>query len=159
MLTVRKAVRGDIATLAQFNCEMARETESVELPIARITSGVTALFDDPGKGQYWICLQNDKIAGEIIVGQLMITYEWSDWRNANFWWIQSVYTIPAARGRGVYRTLHENVISEAKRAGACGVRLYVEHNNKGARAVYERLGMKAGPYEMLEIDFVIKRPV
>jgi GNAT superfamily N-acetyltransferase len=152
MLTIRKANREDIPLIAQFNRDMARETEGIDLPAERILGGVAAIFDRPSRGQYWLCLEDGRA-----VGQLMVTYEWSDWRNADFWWIQSVYTIPSARGRGVYRRLHETVIREATAAGACGIRLYVERHNAAARAVYEKLGMRAAPYEMLEIDFVVKR--
>lgn len=151
-MRVRPAVAQDIPTIARFNAEMARESENIELPMERVSAGVAGLFNNPARGRYWVCELDGKVAG-----QLMITYEWSDWRNADFWWIQSVYTDPKFRKRGVYRALHENVVAAARAAGACGVRLYVERHNSGARAVYEHLGMKSAPYEFLEIDFVIKR--
>jgi GNAT superfamily N-acetyltransferase len=149
---VRKATKNDADALVRFNAAMARESEGVELPEARLRAGVLALFEDPSRGQYWVCERDGAI-----IGQCMVTYEWSDWRNANFWWIQSVYTAPAARRRGVYRALHEEVLRESRRAGACGVRLYVERANTGARAVYEKLGLRAAPYEMMEVDFVLQR--
>ena len=88
----------------------------------------------------------------------MITFEWSDWRNGNFWWIQSVYVAPEARGSGVYRRLYEHVREAAVEAGnVCGLRLYVERANRRAQEVYQRQGMRAAPYEMYEVDFVIGR--
>ncbi|MBI3818975.1 MAG: GNAT family N-acetyltransferase [Planctomycetes bacterium] len=152
MLNVRPATPEDARIIARFNCEMARESESIELPAARIAAGVSAVLENPTRGRYWIC----EIDG-IPAGQMMVTYEWSDWRNADFWWIQSVYTDPKYRNRGVYKSLHAHVLGAARAAGACGVRLYVEKENRRARAVYEHLGMHAAPYEMLEIDFVIHR--
>lgn len=152
VLTIRAAVREDAARIIQFNISMARESEGIDLPVERITRGVQGIFDDPSRGRYWLCE-----SGGIVAGQLMITYEWSDWRAANFWWIQSVYTDPAFRRRGVYGALHRHVLSEARRQGACGVRLYVEHHNKSARAVYAHLGMAEAPYGMMEIDFVVRR--
>jgi GNAT superfamily N-acetyltransferase len=151
-LGIRGATEADAATIAAFNAAMARETEGLELPPERVLAGVRGIFAKPVRGQYFLCE-----SGGRVVGQLMVTYEWSDWRNGNFWWIQSVYTVPESRRQGVYRALHEHVVSAARAAGACGVRLYVEHANARARGVYARLGMRAGPYEMMEIDFVIAR--
>lgn len=151
-MEIRPAERGDVATLARFNRAMAAESEGIDLPEDRVRRGVEALFDDPRRGRYWICEERG-----VPVGQCMVTYEWSDWRAADFWWIQSVYTDPNSRRRGVYRALHGRVLEEARAAGAAGVRLYVERHNAGARAAYARLGMAAAPYEMMEIDFVISR--
>lgn len=149
---VRDAEPGDRETIVGFNASMGRETEGLELPLERLRRGTQALLEDPRRGRYWIA----ELDG-VPVGQIMVTYEWSDWRAADFWWIQSVYTKPEHRGRGVYRALHGHVVALAQRSGAAGVRLYVERHNTGARAVYEKLGMKSGPYEMMEIDFVISR--
>lgn len=151
-MNIRKATIRDVETIVGFNAAMARESENLELPAERLRAGVEGIFKNPARGQYWIC----EIDGEP-AGQLMITFEWSDWRNADFWWIQSVYTDPKYRNRGVYRSLHERVVDEARRRGSCGVRLYVEKHNSNARAVYQHLGMAVAPYEMLEVDFVIKR--
>jgi ribosomal protein S18 acetylase RimI-like enzyme len=88
----------------------------------------------------------------------MITYEWSDWRNGNFWWIQSVYVRPDARGRGVFRRLYQAVEEAARKSGeSCGLRLYVEGENERAQRVYEGLGMKSTSYRFYEVDFVLQR--
>jgi ribosomal protein S18 acetylase RimI-like enzyme len=92
----------------------------------------------------------------VVVGQLMITYEWSDWRNGLFWWIQSVYVDPAWRRRGVFRSMHEAVVSQAKAdRKVCGIRLYVEQENETAQAVYQRLGLSLSGYKVYEQDFVL----
>jgi GNAT superfamily N-acetyltransferase len=151
-LRVREAGPADAGTIVRFNAEMARETEEIELPLDRLHAGVDSVFAEPSRGRYWICERDGRP-----VGQLMVTYEWSDWRNGNFWWIQSVYTEPASRKQGVYRALHEFVLNAARASGACGVRLYVERKNTRARGVYARLGLAEAPYEMMEVDFVIPR--
>lgn len=152
-LTVRSARLEDAEAIAAFNAAMALETEGLRLEPERLAAGVRAVFDDPAKGFYLVAEQ----AAEI-VGQLMVTYEWSDWRNGVFWWVQSVYVAPAARGRGVYRSVYEELLRLAREKGdVCGVRLYVEHNNESAKQVYAKLGMSATVYEMWEEDFVIRR--
>jgi ribosomal protein S18 acetylase RimI-like enzyme len=117
-------------------------------------AGVSAALDDPSKALYFIA----EVDG-LPAGQLMITYEWSDWRNGVFWWIQSVYVVPEWRRRGVYRKLYAEVQRLAReRSGVCGLRLYVERHNELAQGAYERLGMRRAAYEMFEEDFVISRP-
>lgn len=129
---------------------MAWETERRRLKSATIRRGVTALIKSPARGIYFVAEEK----GEVI-GQLLITYEWSDWRNGNFWWIQSVYVRGDFRGRGVFRALFEHVQKLAKRRrDVCGLRLYVEAHNAGAKKTYTRLGMKKTVYEMFETDFV-----
>ena len=150
---IRDGLPADAPVIAAFNAAMARETEALELDPVRLLAGVRAVFDDPAKGFYLVAEQD----GEVI-GQLMITYEWSDWRNAVFWWVQSVYVAPAARGRGVYRMLYNELLRRAQeRGGVCGIRLYVEHNNEAAKRTYAKLGMSATVYEMWEEDFVLER--
>jgi len=151
-VNVRPATPADLETIVRFNAALARETEDVALDEKRLRPGVRAVFDDPRRGRYFL-LEDDGRP----IAQLLVTFEWSDWRNGDFWWIQSVYVERAHRRRGAYRALHEHVVSAARVAGACGVRLYVERANGAARAVYERLGLAAAPYEMLETDFVIRR--
>ncbi len=151
-LRIRTAVAADLPTIVAFNAAMAQETEGLFLDHARLEAGVRAVLDDPRRGAYWIAE-----AGGAPVGQTLVTLEWSDWRNADFWWIQSVYVAADHRGQGVYRALHEHVVREARAAGACGVRLYVEHENDRARSVYRHLGMRPAPYEMMEEDFVLRR--
>lgn len=132
------------------------ETERRELDLARVTQGVAALLDDPAKGTYFVAESSADVAGAV-VGQLLITYEWSDWRNGNFWWIQSVYVKEAFRGRGIFRALFEHVRMLAKeRHDVCGLRLYMDAHNARARQVYKQLGMKQTEYELFETDFVLE---
>ena len=153
-LRIRPAGLGDAGTIAAFNAAMARETEHLDLDPVRLRAGVEAVLGDPVKGFYLLA----EAGGGRIVGQLMITFEWSDWRNGNFWWIQSVYVDTAARGTGVYRNLYEHVRREAAQAGnVCGLRLYVERDNTRAQEVYRRQGMQPTAYQMYEVDFVIGR--
>ena len=137
--------------IARFNREMALETEGRRLSPQRVFRGVKALLADSTKGTYYVA----ESGGEVI-GQLLITYEWSDWRNGNFWWIQSVFVAPAWRGRGVFKALHAHIEQLArKRKDVCGVRLYVDAHNTKAKKVYARLGLKATHYELWETDFVL----
>jgi len=150
---IRDGVTADAPVIAAYNVAMALETENLQLDPDRLLAGVRAVFDDPAKGLYLVAEQDSEV-----VGQLMITYEWSDWRNGVFWWVQSVYVAPAARGRGVYRSLYQAMLSRARERGdVCGVRLYVEHANETAKRTYARLGMSATVYEMWEEDFVLNR--
>lgn len=146
MLTIRRATPADVETIAAFNEAIARETEGKTLDPATIRAGVGGLFARPDLGFYLVAEDGGRI-----VGQLMITYEWSDWRNGVFWWIQSVYVRPEFRGKGVYRALHAHVKTMAKNAGGvCGFRLYVEKENAAAQATYKRLGMHETPYVLYE---------
>lgn len=130
---------------------MALETESRRLNPQRVLKGVTALLSDPAKGTYYVAE-----AGGKIIGQLLITYEWSDWRNGTFWWIQSVFVTPQHRGCGVFKALHAHIEQLARRhQDVCGVRLYVDAHNTKAKEVYARLGLKATHYELWETDFVL----
>lgn len=152
-ITVRPASPVDAEFLVRGNAEMALETEHLSLDLDRLRSGVLALFDDPAKGLYWIAEMGGRRAG-----QMMITYEWSDWRNGTFWWIQSVYTVPQYRGQGVFKALYRHVDGLARKdASVCGLRLYVEQENGRAQATYERCGMHRTVYRMFEADFVIHR--
>lgn len=152
-LHIRKAERSDAKIIAQFNAALARETEHFELDMHRLLKGVNGMFDEPSRGFYLLAEINNEIAG-----QLMITYEWSDWRNGVFWWIQSVYVKPEFRAKKVFKTLYEHIVSTAAKEGnVCGLRLYVEKENERAYAVYKKLGMKLTAYNLLEVDFVLKR--
>jgi len=134
---------------------MALETENLELDEYRLREGVRAVLDNPERGFYLVAELNGKHAG-----QMLITFEWSDWRNGVFWWIQSVYTTPDSRRRGVFRCLYRHAESLAKkRGGVCGLRLYVEAHNHRAQAIYRKCGMNETPYRMLEVDYVISRAV
>jgi GNAT superfamily N-acetyltransferase len=118
-----------------------------------LKAGVTALLGDKSKGSYFIAeIEND------IAGQLLITHEWSDWRNGYFWWIQSVYVVEKFRGQGVFRALFKHVRALARRKrDVCGLRLYMEAHNARARRAYERLGIKQTDYQVFEMDFVMKK--
>ncbi|TAK93510.1 MAG: GNAT family N-acetyltransferase [Verrucomicrobia bacterium] len=143
----------DAATIADFNCRLAWETERRKLNPARINPGVHALLRDPARGIYFLAE-----VGGVIVGQTMITYEWSDWRNGNFWWIQSVYVLPAFRQQGVFRGLFNHVHKLAKRdRSVCGLRLYMHAENARARRTYERLGWRHTEYEIFDLEFAAKR--
>ncbi|WP_031495868.1 GNAT family N-acetyltransferase [Bryobacter aggregatus] len=144
--TIRKAKAADAPSLVQFNVAMAWETEQLQLDEAKIRAGVEGLFAQPQYGFYVMAER----AGEV-TGGLMITYEWSDWRNQVFWWIQSVYVLPEHRGQGVYRALYEEVKELARAEGnCCGFRLYVEKTNAAAQEVYRKLGMEESHYAMFE---------
>lgn len=145
-MKIRIATEQDANSLVEFNQAMALETEGKYLEPALLTAGVNAVFQDDAKGFYVVAEE----AGRII-GSLMITFEWSDWRDAWFWWIQSVYILPSERGKGIYRSLYEFVRKSAQTSGSvCGFRLYVEKDNLAAQRVYERVGMHGSHYLMYE---------
>ncbi len=144
-ITIRRAEVQDAPAFVRFNEAMAWETEQLKLDPAKLLEGVEGLFARPQYGFYVVA----DLGGEI-AGGLMITYEWSDWRNQVFWWIQSVYVKPEFRGKGVYRSLYEGVKAMAKSSDCCGFRLYVETTNEAAQAVYKKLGMDQSHYLMFE---------
>ncbi len=148
-ITIRTATVADVETVAGNNAATAAETESRRLDPETLRTGVACVLSDPTRGVYYLA----EIDGRV-VGQLLITKEWSDWRDGWFWWIQSVFVTPEARRTGVYRVLHEHVVAEARRAGnVCGIRLYTEQGNTPAHQVYERMGMKRSAYVMYEADW------
>lgn len=144
---VRLATRADLGAIASFQVDMAWETERKRLEPSTVTAGVGGVFDDPSRGFYWVV----DVDGEL-VASLLVTREWSDWRNTDMWYIQSVYVQPMYRGRGYFRRMYQQVVQEAKRVGTSVIRLYVENDNQAAQNVYERLGMKALPYLMYQAD-------
>ena len=136
-MNIRLAQRDDIPALVGFNQAMALETEAKKLEASVLTPGVAAVFEDANKG-FYVVAENEGA----VVGGLLITYEWSDWRNKWFWWIQSVYVLPEFRGRSIYSQLYSFVKwLAADRGDVCGFRLYVEKQNEHAQRVYEKLGM------------------
>jgi len=154
-LTVRSATRDDVESLVAFSAAMAWETEQRRLDEARLREGTLSLLRTPSLGFFMVAEVRDSDRPRLI-GQLMITYEWSDWRNGVFWWIQSVYVDPPWRRRGVFRQMHKAVIASAKAApDVCGVRLYVEQDNQTAQSVYRRLGLSPSAYKVYEQDFVL----
>ena len=143
---VRPGTADDVDVIARFQEAMAAETEDKPLDPAVVRAGVRGLLDRPEHGFYLVAQRGDAAAGS-----LMVTPEWSDWRGGFFWWIQSVYVDPDHRRTGVYRALHEAVRAQAAAHGeVIGIRLYVERENDGARAVYARLGMEETPYRLYE---------
>jgi len=141
-------VPGDSENIAKFNSLMAEETERRRLNPDIIGNGVRRLLEDASRGRYWVAVAD----GEI-VGQIMVTYEWSDWRNGALWWIQSVYVHPDHRRSGVFTALYRHVESIAQQSDARGLRLYVEQNNERAQKTYAALGMVNPNYQVMEAIF------
>lgn len=154
-LIIRPACLDDLETLVRFSAAMAAETEGRTLDVQRLRLGTASVFESPHRGFYRVA----EIPGppaKHVIGQLLITFEWSDWRNANFWWIQSLYVEPKWRRRGVYRRMHEAILTEARsRPDVCGVRLYVERENRVAQAAYDHVGLSRSVYQVFEEDFVL----
>jgi GNAT superfamily N-acetyltransferase len=151
-INIRHAAAFDAEIIADFNALMAKETENLELDREILRRGTEALFADPSKGIYYLAE-----IGDTVIGQLMITYEWSDWRNATFWWIQSVYVLPEYRMHGVFRKLYQYIESLAQTRGdICGLRLYVETSNTRAQQTYKALGMNHSHYNMMDMDINLK---
>ena len=148
-IRIRKATPPDAPFIVESNIAMAAETEDMALDPDTVGPGVDAVLADSSLGFYLVVEIDGKPAG-----QLMVTYEWSDWRNGLWWWIQSVYVRPEYRRRGVYSALHRHVAEEAQAAGGvCGLRLYVEQENTTAQQVYRSLEMYPTRYHMYEVEF------
>lgn len=145
---IRLATADDVESLANGNVAMALETEGVALDPEIVNPGVQAVLRDGARGRYFVAESGDEV-----VAQLMITHEWSDWRNRDVWWIQSVYVWPEHRRKGWYRALYEHVLREAQAANAGGVRLYVDTRNTRAQQTYEALGMNGDHYRVFETMF------
>jgi len=147
--TIRSATRADIEHLVEWNAAMALETEHKTLDRGVLARGVAAVFDDPRRGSYLVAERDGRAAGS-----LLLTFEWSDWRCGDWWWIQSVYVTPDARRSGVFRALYAEVERRARAtAGVVGLRLYVEAENLGAQKTYEMLGMSTSSYRFFERGF------
>lgn len=147
-ILIRPAQRDDLETIVGFNAAMAWETEGLRLDQERLRKGVEAVLVDPLKGHYVVAVCEDEV-----VGQLLITFEWSDWRNGCFWWLQSVYVDPALRRKGAFRSLFRHVLAQAQEdPEVCGLRLYVDRHNAPARRTYRDLGMDESSYDVFEID-------
>jgi GNAT superfamily N-acetyltransferase len=146
---VRAAQADDCEVLAAFNAAMAIETEAKTLDSETLRAGVVRVLAEPTRGFYLVAESNG-----VVAGCLMVTFEWSDWRNGDWWWLQSVYVMPEYRRHGVFRALYAEVERRARAAGAVGLRLYVERDNERARQTYASLGMEEEPYRMLRRGFV-----
>jgi ribosomal protein S18 acetylase RimI-like enzyme len=144
-MNIRTVTINDVDALVQHNALMAMETENKQLDTEIVTAAVAAGINDPTKGFYLIAEIEGKTAGS-----LMVTYEWSDWRNANMWWVQSVYVRAEYRRQGVYKALYAEVKKLAQAEKVRIIRLYVEKENTRAQATYEALGMKESYYIMYE---------
>ncbi len=142
---VRQARAEDAQVIADFNTRMAWETEKLQLDPPTVLGGVKAALADASKAIYFVAEIDGNLAG-----QLMITHEWSDWRNGDIWWIQSVYVHPDFRRRGVFKSLYQFVEQKARETKVAGIRLYVERENSIARKTYEELGMHGSHYELME---------
>ena len=144
-LTIREANIGDADIIIDFQQKMAMETEGMRLDEAIIDPGVRSVFDNPSRGTYFVAEDNGNV-----VASLMITKEWSDWRNSDVWWFQSVYVIPEARRKGIFRAMYEFIKAKAISEGIPGLRLYVEKDNTRAQETYSSLGMDGRHYRMFE---------
>lgn len=145
--TTRPAVPDDAETIARYNQAMALETEGKTLDLDTLMPGVRSVFDEPAHGRYLVA----QAEGGQVVGCLLITYEWSDWRNAQIWWIQSVYVHAEHRRQGIFKQLYRAVRELGEQAGGvCGYRLYVERDNERAQQAYEDLGMQQAAYLFYE---------
>jgi ribosomal protein S18 acetylase RimI-like enzyme len=148
-IRVRRADLADLEMIVSFNQAMALETEERRLDRATLQAGVAQALKNSGHSLYFLAE-----VGGVPAGQMMLTFEWSDWRNGFFWWIQSVYVDPRFRRRGVFRSLYAHVRDHAQAdGGVCGLRLYVHHDNHLAMRTYEQLGMKRADYLMYEKDW------
>lgn len=156
-IVIRSAHQGDVNTIVQFNAAMALETEQRRLDSARLREGTQTFLGSSHYGFYILAEWHDGNSRKPI-GQLMITYEWSDWRNGVFWWIQSVYVVPDRRGVGVFRAMYDHILVTARSAPrVCGIRLYVARDNLRAQTVYQRVGLTPSVYLVFERDFVLGR--
>lgn len=175
-LHIRHAQERDLPLIVRYNCLMASETEGITLSVDTVSAGVRSVLDEPTRGFYLIAeakpvtverlYENDGTfwapdgtpsapppASPVSVGQLMVTYEWSDWRCGDFWWIQSVYVEPDWRRKGVFRALFDHVLAESEtRVDVVGLRLYTSTTNEKARAAYTRLGMDGDRYVVYELE-------
>ena len=145
-IQIRRGQPHDAKSIAEFQIAMALETENKILEPVVVEPAVDQVFNDPAKGFYLVATTQDSV-----IGSLLITYEWSDWRNSNMWYIQSVYVTPEYRGQGIFKSLYQEVMQLAQQNSVMFVRLYVEVENERAQKVYESLGMKKMPYFMYDV--------
>jgi GNAT superfamily N-acetyltransferase len=145
MIIIRKAAPEDATVIIEFQQKMAWETEQFMLAPELVTRGVNEVFANASHGEYWVAEDDG-----IVIASLLITFEWSDWRNKNVWWFQSVYVLPSYRRTGIFRSMYLHIKAEAEKQSVAGLRLYVETNNSVAQKTYESLGMKSEHYRMYE---------
>lgn len=146
-IEIRQATSTDVETIVNFNIALCQETEGRELDRLTVMEGVRRFVSEPGRGKYFVA----NIGGEV-VGQTAYTFEWSDWRNGEIWWIQSVYVNPRYRGNGVFSALFAHIKELGENdTECCGIRLYMERENQAARKSYQRLGINEAGYEVFEL--------
>lgn len=146
MISIRKALPEDASTIVDFQIKMAKETENLVLEAEKLMPGALAVFDDASKGTYYVAVKGDEV-----IGCLLTTYEWSEWRNGTVLWIQSVYILEEYRGQKVFRKMYEHIQQIVEQNDAYkGIRLYVEKDNTRAQKVYAALGMDGEHYRMFE---------
>ena len=146
---IRQAEEKDLEALVAGNAAIARETEGLELDDNTLRNGIREILNNAARGFYVVAEAEGRV-----VGQTMVTYEWSDWRNGCFWWIQSVHVVPEHRGQGLFKALYAHVQERARaQPDVCGLRLYVERDNEKAHRAYVAVGMKQCPYHMFEVTF------
>ncbi|MFK5857245.1 MAG: GNAT family N-acetyltransferase [Bacteroidota bacterium] len=146
MIKIRLASKFDVPVISKFQIEMAKETENYDLDKDTVDKGVISVFRDPQKGKYYIATDEDKI-----IASLLITHEWSDWRNSWVYWIQSVYVITEKRGQGVFKMMYNHILEYVKNNNeVAGLRLYVDIKNTAARNVYGKIGMNGDHYQVFE---------
>lgn len=149
-IDITPATPDDAPIIVDYNIALASETENKALDRATVAAGVRAVLGDPAKGRYFLARQSEGAEAGVVIGQLMVTFEWSDWRNGMMWWIQSVYVRSDWRRRGVFRSLFEHVVETARAESVPVVRLYVEEHNASAQATYAALGLRSTGYFVLE---------
>ena len=154
-VTIRRATIADAEIISVFNSALARETEARILDRSLLQAGVRSILEDPSKGWYAVAVGLSNTEQSTIVGQILITFEWSDWRNGQFWWLQSLYVDHLYRQQGIFRRLYEYVCEQAQTHSekVCGFRLYVERENHQAHQAYAHIGFQETSYQMHEIDF------
>ena len=157
--TIRLANHDDVDTIVAFNAAMAFETEHRQLDLVRLRNGVEAILSTPQQG-FYILAEIFEGNGYRQAAQLMVTFEWSDWRNGVFWWVQSVYVSPDYRRQGIFRAMYHYIKAKANAdPNVCGIRLYVERENSAAQTVYQRVGFIPSVYRVFEQDFVLGHQV
>jgi len=146
MVKIRKAKLSDAKRIVELQQQMAQETEGLKLKRDVVSKGVRGVFREPARGTYWVAEEKEKV-----LGVLLAIPEWSDWRNGTVLWIHSLYVIPQARRRGIFKKLYSNLKEQVERSPELmGLRLYVDKANKSAQKVYEKLGMSREHYELYE---------
>jgi len=146
MIHTRLSNKYDASVITDFQIKMAKETEGLELDTNTVKNGVLSVYRDPNKGKYYVATEKD-----IIVASMLITREWSDWRNSCVFWLQSVYVIPEKRGKGIFKQMYHHILKQVNENNdVAGLRLYVDMKNISAREVYTKLGMNGDHYQVFE---------